>query len=192
MPVADIAPENWNERLRASVLRMWRRQRAPRRPRRHEEVTLAPCRRGVSTRNRGTSGQPWPRRRPAVRSPSCSTFPGATLTVVELKHVAETVAQHPEIWRPLVDHDAAERRYESLYVDDHLGVWVISWMPGHDTGYHDHDGSRGAVAVLEARSGRSGRSGASRLGASTRTPGSRSASTRRSCTAWSTSRTARS
>ena len=33
--------------------------------------------------------------------------------------------------------------------DAHLTVWLICWMPGHDTGFHDHDGSAGAVAVLD-------------------------------------------
>ena len=31
----------------------------------------------------------------------------------------------------------------------HVDIWVISWMSGHDTGFHDHDVSCGAVAVVE-------------------------------------------
>ena len=30
-----------------------------------------------------------------------------------------------------------------------VDVWVLSWMQFHDTGYHDHDASCGAVAVVE-------------------------------------------
>jgi len=30
-------------------------------------------------------------------------------------------------------------------------VWLICWMPGHDTGFHDHDGSAGAVAVMQGQ-----------------------------------------
>jgi predicted metal-dependent enzyme (double-stranded beta helix superfamily) len=28
-------------------------------------------------------------------------------------------------------------------------VWLICWMPGHDTGFHDHDLSSGAVVVAQ-------------------------------------------
>ena len=42
-----------------------------------------------------------------------------------------------------------ERHFEQLWRDDHVDVWVISWMNGNDTGFHDHDVSSGAVAVVE-------------------------------------------
>jgi predicted metal-dependent enzyme (double-stranded beta helix superfamily) len=29
-----------------------------------------------------------------------------------------------------------------------MEAWLICWMPGHDTGFHDHDLSSGAVTVL--------------------------------------------
>jgi predicted metal-dependent enzyme (double-stranded beta helix superfamily) len=76
-------------------------------------------------------------------------LPGRDLELDELVAVAETLAAREDLWRPLAAHDPRERTYESLFVDDHVGVWVISWMPGHDTGFHDHDGARGAVVVVE-------------------------------------------
>jgi predicted metal-dependent enzyme (double-stranded beta helix superfamily) len=30
-----------------------------------------------------------------------------------------------------------------------VGVWLICWMDDHDTGFHDHDVSSGAVAVVQ-------------------------------------------
>ena len=47
--------------------------------------------------------------------------------------------------------DAGQRHFAQLWRDDHVDIWVISWMPGHDTGYHDHDLSGGAVAVVEGK-----------------------------------------
>ena len=81
--------------------------------------------------------------------PDLLGLPGRPLTVEELVGVVQALAEREELWRPFVEHDPAERRYASLYSDQHLGVWVICWMPGHDTGFHDHDGSNGAVAVTE-------------------------------------------
>ena len=45
-------------------------------------------------------------------------------------------------------HDTGDRHFEQLWRDDHVDVWVISWATGNDTGFHDHDVSRGAVAVM--------------------------------------------
>ena len=42
-----------------------------------------------------------------------------------------------------------QRHYEELRRDDDVAVWLICWMDDHDTGFHDHDLSGGAVAVVE-------------------------------------------
>jgi hypothetical protein len=71
------------------------------------------------------------------------------LDLAGLRRLVAGIAADPAAWRPLVDLDIEHRHYEQLWRDDHVDVWVISWMDGHDTGYHDHDLSRGAVAVVE-------------------------------------------
>jgi predicted metal-dependent enzyme (double-stranded beta helix superfamily) len=67
----------------------------------------------------------------------------------ELRALVAHIAGDPRRWRSLVRHDAYERHYEQLWRDDHVDVWVISWANGNDTGFHDHDLSSGAVAVVE-------------------------------------------
>jgi hypothetical protein len=37
----------------------------------------------------------------------------------------------------------------SLHRDAHVDVWVLCWTPQNDTGWHDHDVSSGAVAVVQ-------------------------------------------
>jgi Cysteine dioxygenase type I len=74
---------------------------------------------------------------------------GADLDEDELVELVTRLAATPALWRPLVRHDAAERHCASLHADAHVGIWVISWLPGHDTGLHDHAGSHGAVAVVD-------------------------------------------
>ena len=66
-----------------------------------------------------------------------------------LRRLVSDIAARPELWRPLVTIDAESRRFEQLWRDAHVDVWVISWMHGHDTGFHDHDLSQGAVAVVD-------------------------------------------
>ncbi|MGZ4268816.1 MAG: cysteine dioxygenase [Solirubrobacteraceae bacterium] len=72
---------------------------------------------------------------------------GRDLDRDELEALAVRLASEPERWRHLVRHDPAERTYEELRHDDHVAVWLICWMHDHDTGFHDHDRSAGAVAV---------------------------------------------
>jgi hypothetical protein len=67
----------------------------------------------------------------------------------ELRDLVGRIAGDPGQWRPLVRRDGAARHFEQLWCDEHVGVWVISWASGNDTGFHDHDLSRGAVAVVE-------------------------------------------
>lgn len=58
-------------------------------------------------------------------------------------------AASPWLWRPLVHHDPDERTYSRLHRDDGVELYVVCWSPGHDTGFHDHDESAAAIAVLE-------------------------------------------
>jgi quercetin dioxygenase-like cupin family protein len=71
------------------------------------------------------------------------------LDLHDLRQVVDGWAAHPELWCPLVRHDEAERTYALLHRDDSLELYVVCWMSGHDTGFHDHDESAAAIAVLE-------------------------------------------
>lgn len=73
---------------------------------------------------------------------------GRDLTGAELRAVAAQVAARPELWSAQVDHDPSQRTYAELLRDEYLDVWLICWSEDHDTGYHDHDLSAGAVAVI--------------------------------------------
>ena len=66
-----------------------------------------------------------------------------------LRRLVGDLAARPDLWRALVTIDAESRQFEQLWRDTHVDVWVISWMHGHDTGFHDHDVSQGAVAVVD-------------------------------------------
>ena len=65
----------------------------------------------------------------------------------ELRRLVRDLAARPETWEHLVRHDPDERVYRELLIDDHVGIYLICWMPGHDTGFHDHDVSSAAISV---------------------------------------------
>jgi predicted metal-dependent enzyme (double-stranded beta helix superfamily) len=66
----------------------------------------------------------------------------------ELEAFVRDLMQRPDDWAHLVSHDPAQRHYELLLRDEHVAVWLICWMDDHDTGFHDHDLSGGAVGVV--------------------------------------------
>lgn len=85
----------------------------------------------------------------AATAPSWVPRPrGRDLSGPELEDFVCQLADRPELWIHLVKHDSTQRVYEELLSDDHLTAWLICWMNDHDTGFHDHDVSAGAVAVL--------------------------------------------
>jgi len=73
------------------------------------------------------------------------------LTGPELAAFVAELADRPELWIHLVRHDATQRVYEELLSDPFITAWLICWSEDHDTGYHDHDVSSGAVSVVGGR-----------------------------------------
>ena len=72
----------------------------------------------------------------------------SALGLEDLHALARRVAADEERWAPHVAHDAQRRTYHLLHDGEDATVWLLCWMPGHDTGFHDHDGSWGAVTVV--------------------------------------------
>jgi hypothetical protein len=79
---------------------------------------------------------------------SFASLPGRDLDQAELRALASSVALRPELWQHHLAFDDDQRVYVSLYRDAHVDVWLLCWTPENDTGFHDHDISSGAVAVV--------------------------------------------
>ena len=75
-------------------------------------------------------------------------LPGRDLSPDELRSLACSVATERTRWSDHVGFDDHERVYASLYRDAYVDVWLLCWTPVNDTGWHDHDISSGAVAVV--------------------------------------------
>jgi hypothetical protein len=75
-------------------------------------------------------------------------LPPRVLDKHELHRLVDDLARRPDLWQDLVAFSDTERRYESLYRDDHVDVWLLCWTANSDTGWHDHDISSGAVRVV--------------------------------------------
>ncbi|MFJ2824981.1 cysteine dioxygenase [Streptomyces toxytricini] len=77
-------------------------------------------------------------------------------TVAEFAGLARSIAADRASWEHLVRYDATTRWYHRLRsVAPSPGsptgyeVWLLSWVPGQGSGFHDHGPSSGVWTVLE-------------------------------------------
>jgi predicted metal-dependent enzyme (double-stranded beta helix superfamily) len=72
---------------------------------------------------------------------------GAAISPGGLARIVRQTVERPELWRPLVRFEADERWYARISSGDEHEVWLLTWLPGQQTGFHDHGESRGAFTV---------------------------------------------
>lgn len=69
----------------------------------------------------------------------------------ELARFGGWLAAEPERWQHLVRHANEARVYERIWDDERVNAWVICWSEDQDTGFHDHDESGAAIAVISGQ-----------------------------------------
>jgi mannose-6-phosphate isomerase-like protein (cupin superfamily) len=73
----------------------------------------------------------------------------STLDPDALRELVDELSARPHLWESRVRHEPSERVIELLTRDERVEVWLICWGGReHDTGFHDHDLSNGALAVV--------------------------------------------
>ncbi|MER8182239.1 cysteine dioxygenase family protein [Kitasatospora sp. NPDC094015] len=84
----------------------------------------------------------------SVVSPEAPPAPAPRpLSPDDLRAIVRDLAQRPDEWIHRVRLASGDRWYERLAAGPEHEVWLISWLPGQSTGFHDHGGSRGAFTV---------------------------------------------
>jgi quercetin dioxygenase-like cupin family protein len=74
-----------------------------------------------------------------------------SLTPTGLELFVAGLAARPERWRHAVRHASDARVYEQIWDDEDVNAWVICWSEAQDTGFHDHDDSSAAIAVISGQ-----------------------------------------
>jgi hypothetical protein len=75
----------------------------------------------------------------------------ARLSPACLAQIVAEVAAGPDDWSGLVRFDAGRRWFRRLELTGDYEVWLLSWLPGQSTGFHDHGSASGAFAVAQGR-----------------------------------------
>ena len=68
--------------------------------------------------------------------------------LVDLAATATRLADAVHLWEPLVDYDPVSRFYARFARTTDHEAWLLTWVPGQGTDWHDHGGSAGAFAVV--------------------------------------------
>jgi predicted metal-dependent enzyme (double-stranded beta helix superfamily) len=71
------------------------------------------------------------------------------LSQARLQQIVTDLAVSDQQWRDLVLYTERPRWYHRLAAADDYEVWLLSWLPGQGTGFHDHGGSSGAFTVAQ-------------------------------------------
>ncbi len=67
---------------------------------------------------------------------------------VQLVEVLTRLAEQRVLWEPLIKFDPVSRHYARLASERGFEAWLLTWVPGQGTDWHDHGGSAGAFLTL--------------------------------------------
>ena len=71
------------------------------------------------------------------------------LSLARLAEIVRETAAAERSWRPIVRFTDEARWFWRLELATNYEIWLLSWLPGQHTGFHDHGEARGAFAVAQ-------------------------------------------
>jgi predicted metal-dependent enzyme (double-stranded beta helix superfamily) len=67
----------------------------------------------------------------------------------QLATLVRATAVARDQWQPVVRFTPRRRWFHRLALTDDYETWLLTWLPGQRTGFHDHGGASGAFAVAQ-------------------------------------------
>jgi mannose-6-phosphate isomerase-like protein (cupin superfamily) len=83
--------------------------------------------------------------------PAMAVRPPGVMTPARLVATALRLVADAENWRHTVGFAVADRTAVRVERTHEYEAWALGWLPGQDTGTHDHIGSSAALCVVEGR-----------------------------------------
>src|ERR1700683_4534030 len=73
------------------------------------------------------------------------------LSQARLSQIVTALAARPGGWGDAGGFGGGRRWFQRLRLADDREVWLLSWLPGQSTGFHDHGRAAGAFAVAQGQ-----------------------------------------
>ena len=67
----------------------------------------------------------------------------------QLATLVRATAAARDQWQAVVRFTPRRRWFHRLALTDDYETWLLTWLPGQRTGFHDHGGASGAFAVAQ-------------------------------------------
>ena len=83
-----------------------------------------------------------------TEAPAAARLRPSPMTPGQLGRLVRQVAAARE-WPALVQFTPGRRWYGRLELTNSCEVWLLTWLPGQHTGFHDHGDARGAFSVVD-------------------------------------------
>jgi predicted metal-dependent enzyme (double-stranded beta helix superfamily) len=74
---------------------------------------------------------------------------GRALSPAELGQLVRATARKGDAWLPVVRFTPDRRWFHRLALTADYEIWLLTWLPGQHTGFHDHGNAAGAFAVAQ-------------------------------------------
>ena len=75
-------------------------------------------------------------------------MPKKNRSPINLVKIATSLANQRALWEPLVSYDPVARYYVRLAREQEFEAWLLTWLPGQGTDWHDHGGRARAFVTL--------------------------------------------
>jgi len=75
-------------------------------------------------------------------------MPKKNRSTISLVEVLTRLAEQRALWEPLIKFDPVSRHYVRLASEHDFEAWLLTWVPGQGTDWHDHGGSAGAFLTV--------------------------------------------
>ena len=80
--------------------------------------------------------------------PALGSRPLRFATPASLSAIALRAAADDKLWRSRLQYDIGHRAAVRLAHDTDHEIWLLGWLPGQETGLHDHAGALAAFTVV--------------------------------------------
>ncbi len=87
----------------------------------------------------------------AQNGPAVARNGPSRISLSALGELVRSVASTEQMWQPHARFSRDQRWFRRMTLTDDYEIWLLTWLPGQCTGFHDHGEASGAFAVAQGK-----------------------------------------